>query len=397
MEFIASCGDVAEYKTDDFAAFKEYYNAHGWAPTSGKLRLFTSIGNHDYLQMSMIPENEAKDVWIGKLKGGFDAFTGEDFYKDEDGNKDMHFFEYDGSWDKQNTKGRTNQSKLSYWWKKDKEIYVFLSLDYGDTPLPGTWGVMARAMNLLDMNDKYVVEMEKYVSDTAYDKDKDKLFNYQFYHPNTLIWLKDIIENNKDKRIFVFTHHFLTHKAGNGTTYSGKTYYSNRRVWPYSADEQIQKKVYAGSNSLSGLEFHFINKLNNLYKNVTWFSGHTHYQWENSSYDECLNFCNKDFDFVLPTGDEVTPLTDDISSVPDYMRYTRVSDTPKGECGYTIHIPSLSKPVDMGSDSSLYQASQGGIMEVHENGVKIIGISFKKNDSEDYENKEVTSREIILP
>ena len=390
VEFIASCGDYVEYKTEDFSAFKEYYNAHAWAPTYGKLRLFSALGNHDYLQMSMIPDGENEDVWVGKLKGGFDSFTGEE-------NKDMHFFEYDGAWDKQYVATRTNQSKLSYWWQKDKDIYVFLSIDYGDTPLPGTWGVMARAMNLLDMSDKYVVEMENYVSDTTYDKDKDKLFNYQFYNPNSLIWLKDIIENNTDKRIFVFTHHFITHKAGNGVTYNGKSYYSEKRVWPYSSDEQIQKKVYAGSNSLSGLEFHFINKLNNKYKNVTWFSGHTHYQWEDSSYDACLNFCNQDFEFVLPTGDEVTPLVDDTSTLVDYKRYTRVSDTPKGECGYTIHIPSLSKPTSMSDNAHLYKASQGGIMEVYENGVKILGISFKKNDSDHYENKVVVTKEIYLP
>ncbi|MBQ9396215.1 MAG: hypothetical protein IJU23_11990, partial [Proteobacteria bacterium] len=282
-------------------------------------------------------------------------------------------------------------------WQKDNEIYVFLSLDYGDTPLPGTWGVMSRAMNLLDMNDKYVKEMVSYVSDTEYDESKEKLFNYQFYHPNTLIWVKDIIENNKDKRIFVFTHHFITHKAGNGVTYSGGAYYSDRRVWPYTSNVDIQKKVYAGSNSLSGLEFHFINKLNNQYKNVMWFSGHTHYLWEDSSFDDCLNFCNKDFEFVMPTGDETTPLVDDFNSLVDYKRYTRKSDTPKGESGYTIHIPSLSKPTSMATDEALYKASEGGIMEVHEKGVKIIGISFKKNDASDYENKVVVTKEIYQP
>ena len=396
VSFIASCGDYVEYKTDDFSAFYDYYNAHAWAPTYTSLRLFSAIGNHDYLQMSMIPDGEAKDVWIGRLKSGFDSFTGEDIYKDENDQKDMHFFEYDGAWNTQYAGGRTNQGKLSYWYKKDNDIYVFLSIDYGDTPLPGTWGVMSRAMNLLNADDKYVKQMKEYVADTAYDQNKDKLFDYQFYHPNALIWLKDIIENNTDKRIFVFMHHFITHKAGNGVTYNGKTYYSDKRVWPYTANTDVQKKVYAGSNSLSGLEFHFINKLNNKYKNVTWFSGHTHYQWEDEAYDSCLCFCNKDFDFVLPTGDEVTPLVDSTSDLTDYKRYTRVSDTPKGECGYTIHIPSLSKPVSLGDGTSLYKASQGGIMEVYENGFKILGISFKKADATAYENKVVVTKEIFL-
>lgn len=147
---------------------------------------------------------------------------------------------------------------------------------------------------------------------------------------------------------------------------------------------------------MSGLEFHFINKLNNLHKNVIWFSGHTHYQWEDAQYDDCLVFCNKEFDYVKPTGDEITPL-DDFNNLTDYKRYTRLNDTPKGTSAYNVHIPSLSKPTDMGTKKELYKASQGGIMEVYENGVRIQGISFKKEDASSYENKVVVTIDIFLP
>ena len=392
--FIANCGDIAEYEPEDYKSFNEYYLGNAFGPTAGKLRLFTAIGNHDYLQLYTIQDGQQFLAgWLASTANNFHIFTAEDMPENTiNGKKDMNFFEYDGAWNQQYTEGRDVFSKLNYWLEKENNIFVFLSLDYGLDPHKAD----ARATNLLDMNNTYVKQMEAYVADTDYDKNKEKLFNYQYYHPNTLIWLKDIIENNTNKHIFVFTHHFITHKAGNGVPYSGKAYYSDRRVWPYSTDPEVQKKNYSGSNSLSGLEFHFINKLNNIHKNVIWFSGHTHYQWEDAQYDDCLVFCNKEFDYVKPTGDEITPL-DDFNNLTDYKRYTRLNDTPKGTSAYNVHIPSLSKPTDMGTKKELYKASQGGIMEVYENGVRIQGISFKKEDASSYENKVVVTKDIFLP
>ena len=400
VDFIASCGDVAEYEPDDYGAFFRLYQDNAYEPTAAKLRLFTAIGNHDFLQLYTIQDGrEHLDSWFGDTKYNFDFFTGEDNVanfippNDPNGKKDMYFFEYDGVWNQQYTEGRDVFSKASYYIPKDNNIFVFLSLDYGLNPHKAD----ARASNLLDMDNKYVKQMKAYVSDTSYNDAKEQKYNYQFYHPNSLIWLKDIIENNPDKHIFVFTHHFITHKAGNGVPYNGKVFYSSRRVWPYSTDPAVQAKNYSGANSLCGLEFHFINKLNNEHKNVIWFSGHTHFQWEDEKYDECLVFCNKDFDFVQPTGNETTPLTNDIKSEADLKLYTRVNDNPKGESAWNVHIPSLAKPTDMGTDAALYRASQGGLMEVYENGVRIYGVSFKKEDANNYENKVVVTKEIFFP
>jgi hypothetical protein len=77
--------------------------------------------------------------------------------------------------------------------------------------------------------------MKEYVSDTNYMIENGS-FDYQFYNPNALIWLKDIIENNQDKRIFVFSHHFLPHKAGD---VDGM--YSHLRLWPYSDSKTVRK------------------------------------------------------------------------------------------------------------------------------------------------------------
>jgi hypothetical protein len=134
------------------------------------------------------------------------------------------------------------------------------------------------------------------------------------------MWLKDIIENNKDKRIFVFSHHFLPHKAGDSDGI-----YSHLRVWPYTASNSIKNKFYAGSNTLCGLTFWFIDKLNNEYKNVVWFSGHSHRLWNDNT-----SICNHNYAIKTPTGNEVTPLVDDLNSLNktpyDYRLYTKQSN-----------------------------------------------------------------------
>ena len=109
-----------------------------------------------------------------------------------------------------------------------------------------------------------------------------------------------------------------------------------------------------------------------------------------------MAFCNKEFEFVQPTGDEVTPLGT-FETVKDLKLYTRVNDKPKGLSAYNVHIPSLSKPTDMATGEELYKASQGGIMEVYENGVRIKGISFKKASANNYENQVVVTKDIFLP
>jgi hypothetical protein len=116
--------------------------------------------------------------------------------------------------------GRNGYSKLNYWLKKDNDIFIFLSVDYGND----VWGVtsgwhdrMIHARTIINTNedDPYIKRMKEYVSDTGYSK-ADEPYNYQYYSPNALIWLKELLENNKDKKIYVFTHHFMPNRVGNG-------------------------------------------------------------------------------------------------------------------------------------------------------------------------------------
>lgn len=374
VECICSCGDFAQYNDKDYEVFREYYNAHAWAPSGGKLPLFTPMGNHDYLriyhQRTSTPTGYASTemLWQNNVSV---------FHEPE---STIHFFEYGAKWNSPKKTGkRTIKSKLNYWFEKNDCIFVFMSIDYGNST--GTpWDDVCRGFNKLDYNDEYVKQMTSYVSNTGYNRSKETKFDYQFYNPEVLMWLKDIIENNKDKRIFVFSHHFLPHKAGDSDGI-----YSHLRVWPYTESSSIKNKFYAGSNTLCGLTFWFIDKLNNEYKNVVWFSGHSHRLWNDNT-----SICNHNYTIKTPAGNETTPLVDDLNSLNntpyDYRLYTRQSNQPLYECGFCVGLPSLSKPAD-NNGSSMYQASQGGILEIYENGTTIKEINFKDNNSATYVNK----------
>ena len=105
--------------------------------------------------------------------------------------------------------------------------------------------------------------MKEYVADTEYS-DADKAYNYQYYSPNTLIWLKELVENNKDAKIYVFTHHFMPSRVGNGVgrAKDGNWFYSVISPDGVKGDDGINK----GSNALTGIEYWFFNKLMNQYK-----------------------------------------------------------------------------------------------------------------------------------
>ena len=266
--------------------------------------------------------------------------------------------------------GRNGYSKLNYWLKKDNDIYIFLSVDYGDDK----WGVtsgwhdrMIHARTIIDTNtdDPYIKRMKEYVKDTEYSS-ADEPYNYQYYSPNTLIWLKEIIENNKDKKIYVFTHHFLPHKSGNsnGIPQNGAYQYSDIS----KAGDLTAAGLNKGSNAVTGIEFWFLNKLQNLYKNVIWFSGHSHLSWEVDG-----NFDNNDYQIVSP-------------SAKNKYVYTKATSTPKSKSAYSVSLPSLSKPkyIDKnGKSQRLYEDAEIGIMEVYEKGVKIKGYKVREDNHDE--------------
>lgn len=279
--------------------------------------------------------------------------------------------------------GRNGYSKLNYWTKKDNDIYIFLSVDYGND----VWGVtsgwhdrMIHARTIINLNedDPYIKRMKEYVGDTSYSS-ADAAYNYQYYSPNTLIWLKEILENNKDKKIYVFTHHFMPSRVGNGVGLAkdGNWFYSV--ISPDGVkDTREGGKYNKGSNALTGVEYWFINKLMNSYKNVLWFNGHSHISFTSNA-----NFDNHEYSIVSP------------SEKNDYV-YTKNSLTPIRESAWCISLPSLSKPrgIENGQSVRHYEDAEMAIMEVYEKGVKIKGYKIKENNKD--VNKLLTEKSIKL-
>lgn len=286
-------------------------------------------------------------------------------------------------WNDGGSHGRNGYSKLSYWLKKDNDIFIFLSVDYGND----IWGVndkwhdrMIHARTIINLNedDPYIKRIKEYVADTGYTK-ADEPYNYQYYSVNSLIWLKEIIENNPGNKVYIFSHHFLPNRVGNGV---GKPKDGN---WQYAdihpSDEKDQREggIYPlGSNAITGVEFWFFQKLLNTYKNIIFFSGHSHISWVSG-----VNFDNHDYSTVSP------------SERSQYV-YTKANDIPSMESAWTVALPSMSKPcyIVNGQLVRRYEDAEMGIMEIYERGVRIKGYKIRENNAD--VNKLLVEKEIQL-
>ena len=273
---------------------------------------------------------------------------------------------------------RNAYSKLSFWMRKGNTIFINLSLDYGDDvwPINSEWHdrmIHARTLLNLDPRDPYVKRMLEYVEDTPYCE-SDEPYDYRYYSPNSLIWLKEIIDANPDKNIHVFTHHYLPHRVGNDAGGCSLNPLPKDGGWSYAAINPDGVKtaggLNAGSNCLTGIEFWFFNKLCNEHKNVVCFSGHSHISYENSYHAD-----NMDYPIVMPSeGGEFV--------------YTKATKDPYETKGaWLVSVPSLSKPrfVDGGSSSRLYEDAELTFVEVYEHGLKLKGYKIRKNNQDCYD------------
>lgn len=464
IKFVAGCGDVVESGSpaeatgdDDFRQFKSLYDVPYWQIAG--LRFFTPLGNHDFYSLF---ESRSGDTIFDERFTNYNSISGrspsvnsrigsiwfdgscicsicpnERIHFDEpDGNvhtagqADVNFLAYNSyvevykdaagftgelaptenrfsdaafsamknyvysNWGKckDNLAGwnagrqgmRNAYSKLNYWIKKGDEMYVFLSVDYGTD----TWGITegwhdrmihARTILNLDADDPYIRRMKEYVSDTGYSTFDEK-YNYQYYSPNSLIWLKEILENNRDKKIFVYSHHPLPNRVGNSTgiPQNGDWSYADISKDGVLTSEGINK----GSNTLTGIEFWFINKLLNEHRNVVFFTGHSHI-----SYDNEYHVDNHDYDIVSPASN--TPYV-----------YTKLNNIPKCESGWTVALPSLSKPRYITSEqksSRAYDDAEMTVMEVYENGIRLKGYKVRNRNKDVYDkNNPLLDKVIIL-
>lgn len=282
---------------------------------------------------------------------------------------------------------RNAYSKLSYYMKKGNDIFINMSLDYGDDiwEVNNVWHdrmIHARTILNLDDRDPYVKRMKEYVADTQYSS-ADEPYNYRYYSPNALIWLKEIIENNKDKKIHVFMHHYLPHRVGNDDPIGDNL--PKNGGWSYAyinpAGVKTAEGLNAGSNCLTGVEFWFLDKLFNSHKNVVCFSGHSHISYENTYHAD-----NHDYPIVYPSqGGEFV--------------YTKQSKIPyKGEGAWLVSVPSLSKPrlIEGGSSSRLYEDAEMSIVELYDNGIKLKGYKVKKDNQLVYDPANPLFEKVII-
>jgi hypothetical protein len=287
-------------------------------------------------------------------------------------------------WNDGGSHGRNGYSKLNYWLKKDNTIFIFLSVDYGNDvwPVNEKWHdrmVHARTIINLNEDDPYTKRLKEYVAGTGYG-DADRLYDYQFYSPNTLIWLKEIVDNNPDCKIVLFTHHFLPNRVGNGVgmVVGGNWQYAD--IHPADEKDPREGNLYpVGSNALTGIEFWFFTKLLNEHKNILMFSGHSHISWSADA-----AFDNHDYPIIQP-------------SAKDKYVYTKASNTPRSvESGWTVSLPSMSKPRQIVNGQSVrrYQDAEMGILEIYERGVRIKGYLVRQ-DNEDV-SELLASKDIVL-
>lgn len=169
------------------------------------------------------------------------------------------------------------------------------------------------------------------------------------YLDTDINWLESVLKDNENKRVFIFTHLFFPDKAGNFN------------------------KIYPEGNWLGGRQLERLNRLNELYLNAIWFSGHSHWMYYLQSLPDNINNTeNSDRANVYRTFDS--------------------NNTPT--CGWTVHVSSCAKPIDStGSNRDDGDASdacsEGAIIDVYEDYIIFKGISFKSKQDTNYNNKYV--------
>lgn len=131
-----------------------------------------------------------------------------------------------------------------------------------------------------------------------------------------LQWLYETLEENRNKRVFLYQHVFAWDGSGDGAD-----------VYTFNMLDNVQGQVF-----LSLLKH---------YKNVVWFHGHSHQDFDTQE------------DYAINNIDTI------------YGRYS-------------VHIPSLAVPKDVVGDAAnmIYEKSEGYIVDVYEQGIILRGRDF---------------------
>jgi len=466
VEFICGCGDITEsrpyyqdkidanniYDSDGYkipllsksaphyAIYDDAQNFYNiYTKYSNGLKFYTPLGNHDFWGLfealatdTINSGNTANEYANGDDNKGFNESV-HNRIKDIwfkyvhcpeviGSNENIHYFRYNNNYGGSNLSGwldgdhgaENYYSKLNFWFEKElsngkKDRYVFMSIDYGNDKFKGggnnhDWHdrkIKAREKIDPSKNDIYINKMFELVG-TAYDNTHDK-YNYQFYHPNVLIWLYEILissENDDNiNNVYVFSHHFLPHKVGNnidgilpsdgedsGWGYGSANPDTVENNSAYNIGTYLNigdNKIREGATYLSGIEFLFINYLNNEYKKSIFFSGHSHISWKNENSEASHITYGKDYDYDIQ-----------IDQSKAKLNYIRSSNTAhdiifNGKYGGKwVALPSTCKPCygneenrqpKKGSYCQHRDEAEFTIMDVYSNGIQLSGYNMVRS------------------
>lgn len=145
---------------------------------------------------------------------------------------------------------------------------------------------------------------------------------YKPFSQESLQWLYEVLEANRNKRVFLFQHYLRF--DGSGKPYS---------PWPTA---KVLELCNEGKAFMA---------LTEHYKNVIWFHGHSHTKFE------CQQDCS-------------------------YANYDRMFGC------HSVHIPSLAVPRDYENDAYVvkYSESEGYVVDVYANHIVLRGRDFVKGE-----------------
>ncbi len=156
---------------------------------------------------------------------------------------------------------------------------------------------------------------------------------YSILAEEQLVWLEEVLEIYKDKTVFLYFHTFLSAPDGSQESAVGNL----RNPGGYSYDLPYS---YGTADEVA------FRALMKKYKNVVYFSGHSHWMFELEKYNENLNMSNFD-----------------------------------GEYCYMVHNSSVCSPRWIGEQDTYRQnmtgeRSEGWIVEVYDEAIVLIPVDF---------------------
>lgn len=351
VDFIASPGDITEYNINDLIVFTSGYKS---AYNNNPKPFYCATGNHDHGIMYCVGNTRAQDsngTEIGDSTGGrWNSITyGGTTYPCPgslattiSGLSKSDF--YSGS--------------KSYYISYKGDMYIFMMADYGSTN--GMSDVHPHNM----ISSSQITTLKSKISNYTFPDNESNL-NFQYYKYEDLIKLEELLRTNSSKRIFIFSHYFLPHKAGGGNKYQP-----------------------GESTELMGITFHFLNYLNNTYTNTIWFSGHTHISWQDNTI-KGLHWTNTNYDYIKPTSSDNSSMT-----YNDNLGLCKISGTNKiynrngsnklnnNPTAWNIHLPSMSRPIN--TSGKQLGNCEAAIMRVYDDRVEIEKVGYSTSNGSSY-------------